>query len=379
MARKLDPEFVKATDGHVEDQTEGTTGKPMSARGDDLTHVRDLNERDVCILSSLERGLYFLYGSRPLSEEAGRAIYVRSSPDLVMWSEAKVVFRAHPDFFGNLDFWAPECHAWNGRFYLASSFRAKGGIRGCAFLVADEPDGVFTPISDKPATPSNWHCLDGTLYVDPAGDPWMVFCHEWTQVQDGQIAAIRMTTDLGASIGEPVILFRASDAPWRFTDARMPWRFTEPQPAVGWARITDGPYLHRTEDNVLLMVWSSFCDTGYAVGQARSISGEIDGPWIQDPQPLYTMDGGHPMLFRRFDGQLMMALHSPNVGGKERPLFFEMTDACGKLAIVNEVTGNWLPKRYYPDGKDKGQGFPLLVGDTGEAAGTHVEMCSISE
>ena len=60
----------------------------------------------------------------------------------------------------------------------------------------------------------------------------MVFCHEWLQVQDGQICAIRMEEDLSDSIGEPVILFRASEAPWRFTDDRDLWKLTEPQPKI---------------------------------------------------------------------------------------------------------------------------------------------------
>ena len=47
--------------------------------------------------------------------------------------------------------------------------------------------------------------LDGTLYVDRSGKPWMVFCHEWLQVGDGQICAIPMSDDLGEAIGDPVI------------------------------------------------------------------------------------------------------------------------------------------------------------------------------
>ena len=42
----------------------------------------------------------------------------------------------------------------------------------------------------------------------------MVFCHEWLQVGDGQICAIPMSDDLGEAIGDPVILFRASDGKW---------------------------------------------------------------------------------------------------------------------------------------------------------------------
>jgi len=54
------------------------------------------------------------------------------------------------------------------------------------------------------------------------------------------------------------------------------------------------------------------------------------------------MDGAHCMLFKRFDGQLMMSLHAPNhPHEKKRMLLFEMEDKNGKLAILNECTGNW--------------------------------------
>ena len=182
----------------------------------------------------------------------------------------------------------------------------------------------------------------------------MVFCHEWLQVQDGQICAIRMEEDLSDSIGEPVILFRASEAPWRFTDDRDLWKLTEPQPKMGWARVTDGPYLYRAKNGELLMLWSSFSNTAYTCGYARSLSGEITGPWKQEPEPLFSQDGGHSMMFTRFDGTLMMCLHTPNRPGKERMLLFEMEDSFGKLHIRNEITGNWMYNKYREDGSDIG-------------------------
>ncbi len=60
------------------------------------------------------------------------------------------------------------------------------------------------------------------------------------------------------------------------------------------------------------------------------------------------------MFFRRFDGQLMMTLHAPNIIDKERMLLFEMEYKGGKLCIINETTGTWLSRKYNPDGSDKG-------------------------
>ena len=174
-------------------------------------------------------------------------------------------------------------------------------------------------------TPEGWHCLDGTLYVDRKGEPWLVFCHEWLQVDDGQICAVPLSEDLGEAAGEPVILFRASDGPW-----------------TGAGGVTDGPFLHRLPDGKLLMLWSSFTPGGsYAISYAISMSGEITGPWKQRKDPLYSLDGGHGMLFYTFSGQLMMACHCPNDHIRKRILLFEMEETADDLRIVNEATGNW--------------------------------------
>ena len=59
----------------------------------------------------------------------------------------------------------------------------------------------------------------------------------------------------------------------------------------------------------------------YAIGVARSQSGTILGPWLQDPQPLNPNDnGGHAMIFRDFDGVLRISYHSPNTPGEVRGL-----------------------------------------------------------
>lgn len=47
------------------------------------------------------------------------------------------------------------------------------------------------------------------------------------------------------------------------------------------------------------------------------------------------------MLFRSFDDKLIMSLHCPNIHEKKRILLFEMEEEGDKLAIVNELTGNW--------------------------------------
>lgn len=298
-------------------------------------HIRDVHISDPFIFADPVSKKYYTYVQFADRERFPESVveepcfYVLESEDLVHWTRPEVCFRKG-DFWADSDYWAPELHLWKGRYYLISSFRAPGRYRGCQCLVSDSPRGPFLPVGDGPVTPKGWHCLDGTLYVDRHDKPWMVFCHEWLQVYDGQICAIPLNEELSGAIGDPVILFRASDGPW-----------TAKGGASG-GYVTDGPFLYRLKSGVLLMLWSSFSPGGgYTTGYARSLSGEIQGPWVQHPQPLYALDGAHSMLFCAFGGELMMSLHCPNRHADKRILLFEMEESLDGLHIVNESTGNW--------------------------------------
>ena len=158
---------------------------------------------------------------------------------------------------------APEVHVYRGRYFLFASFKAQGVCRGTQILVAESPLGPFRPVSTKPVTPPDWECLDGTLFVTEDGNPWMLFCHEWVQVGDGEICALPLSKDLVSAAGEPTMLFRASQAPWI--------QQYESKGRKGY--VTDGPWQHRLPGGELLMLWSSFSGDGYTIGVARSRSG----------------------------------------------------------------------------------------------------------
>ena len=151
------------------------------------------------------------------------------------------------------------------------------------------------------------------------------FSHEWTQISDGTIVAQKLTKDLKEAAEEPVTLFAASEAPWVIRNSYY---------------VSDAPFLYRANNGELLMLWSSFLlgkdgNGQYAIGVARSQSGTILGPWLQDPQPLNPNDnGGHAMIFRDFDGVLRISYHSPNTpGGSERLTIHRIVDNDGQLSI----------------------------------------------
>ncbi len=268
--------------------------------------LADIRIRDPFIVAHEATQTYYLYGTgRPLGE-AGFDAY--KSTDLQTWEGPFPVFRPPADYWGQRDFWAPEVHRYRGRYYLFGTFSPAGeGKRGTAILVADTPAGPFTPHSTGRVTPDDWYALDGTLYTASDDRPWMVFCHEWIQIGDGSFVATRLSDDLKQREGEPVTLFHASAAPWS--------RESRHQDHVG--RVTDGPWLMHSEDGALWMLWSTF-GRFYTIGQARSASGQVTGPWVVQPEPLFTADGGHPMVFKTFAGEHVVAFHQPNGGGNER-------------------------------------------------------------
>lgn len=215
---------------------------------------------------------------------------------------------------------------------------------GIEVLRAESPLGPFASWGEGPVTPSDWQCLDGTLYSrgvgapggapDGAGTPFLVFSRSFRQAGEGQMCALEMSPDLRSARGEPRVLFNAAEAPWV-----KPFPFAEEFGVEGDVYLSDGPFLYRTDSGELLLLWSSFGTGGYTVGVARSRDGDIEGPWSHDREPLYAGDGGHCMVFRSREGKLLVALHSPNTKGAERPRFIELqeTSAGLSLSVLAEV------------------------------------------
>jgi arabinan endo-1,5-alpha-L-arabinosidase len=49
------------------------------------------------------------------------------------------------------------------------------------------------------------------------------------------------------------------------------------------------------------------------------------------PRPLVETDAGHGMIFRAFDGRLLVTVHTPNGTPDERPVFLEVKEQDGML------------------------------------------------
>lgn len=267
-------------------------------------NIKDIRIRDPFIL--LDGGRYYMYSR--YKDVSG--FCVRVSDDLVEWSDEKPIFLNSDNFWATRDFWAPEVHRYNGKYYLFATMKSENHHRGTQIFVCDTPDGMFDALSEYPQTPSDWECLDGTLYVED-GVPYMIFCHEWTQCGYGEMCYVQMSEDLSHAVSEPKLMFRANEPEWAVSC--VPDR-------LGF--VTDGPFMHRVSDGRLMMIWSSFRKDGegnaYVEAMAYSDNGRIDGKWIHASRLLMENDGGHGMLFYDKSGEMNLILHSPNNTPYER-------------------------------------------------------------
>ncbi|MEI8245691.1 MAG: glycoside hydrolase family 43 protein [Lentisphaerota bacterium] len=297
----------------------------------------EIQIRDPFIVPDHNEKAYYLFGTTDKNcwNGPGSGFDCFRSKDLHNWEEPIPAFRPVPSFWGTHNFWAPEVHYFNNRYYMLASFKADGRYRGTQILVATHIVGPYAPLTNGPVTPTDWECLDGTLHVDSDGCPWIIFCQEWVQVHNGAMYAMRLSPDLRKAAGRPIFLFSASEAIWA---NQTNWHGEDERYRFP-TYITDGPFIFRNRYGILLMLWSSFGSKGYAMGVACSESGSITGPWHQNAVPLWAEDGGHGMIFRDFEGRLLIAFHAPNNTPGERPVFIEIEDTDTGIRLKAESSG----------------------------------------
>lgn len=296
----------------------------------DTVRLADFRMRDANVLVNPSDQTYYI-----VSSARGGGVRAYTSQDLVDWSGPHTPFQTPEEFWPGCDMrgiWAPELHKYQDKYYLFVTFNTATELeeqwpdwrprvrRGSQILVSDSPLGPFEAFERKPTLPEHLMTLDGTLWVED-GTPYMVYCHEWVQVVNGTMNAIELSADLSTAVGEPQRLFWGNEAPWaKRSETEGCW-------------VTDGPSLYTSMSGKLFMIWSSFSETGYTVGLAISDSGKLAGPWRQQAKPIFSDHGGHGSLFTRFDGQLMLVLHQPNLTPHERARMFEVTDTGESLVI----------------------------------------------
>ncbi|TDH21330.1 glycoside hydrolase [Segetibacter sp. 3557_3] len=287
---------------------------------------------DPFILADKKTSMYYMTGT-------GGMLW--KSKDLKYWDGPYAVAKTDPkSWMGPAPMiWAAEIHAYKNKYYYFATFTNRAvkidSVRGnaierraCHVLVSDSPDGPYVPMKDSIYLPANMPTLDGTLWVDKDGKPYMVYCYEWLQNWNGTIEKIELKPDLSGSIGSGKVLFRASESPWS--------REKDEQGKDRPNKVTDGPYLFNTGTGRLGMIWTSWIHDVYTQGVAYSKSGTLDGPWVHEKDPITPSNFGHGMLFKTLDGKLLMSVHShKSINGRylRIPHLFEVSLSGDKLVL----------------------------------------------
>jgi beta-xylosidase len=287
---------------------------------------------DPFILADKKTNSYYMTGTGGL---------LWKSKDMKYWDGPYQVTNTDPNSWmgPNPMIWAAEIHEFKGKYYYFATFTnravkidtVKGNVidrRACQVLVSDKPDGPYVPMKDPIYLPANKPTLDATFWIDKDGKPYMLYCHEWLQNWNGTVEKIELKPDLSGTIGSGKVLFHASDSPW----SREKDEKGNDKPN----KVTDGPYVFRTKTGRLGIIWTSWIYDVYTQGVAYSTSGTLDGPWVQEKNPITPPNYGHGMLFESLDGKLLMAIHShKSVNGRtiRIPHLFEADESGDKLVI----------------------------------------------
>ena len=303
------------------------------------THFNDLSMSDPFIIPDPETQTYYLTST-------GGRLY--KSKDLIWWEGPYNIINTEDSWLKGMPA-AAEIHKIGDWYYYAGTWNDHSDLiqqvprrynvpHNQTILLRSKniegPYEIFTEDRNYDYQPREWDCIDGTLYEEN-GKIYMIFVHEWTQIIDGTMDYIELSSDLSKTISEwPVTLFRATENP-SVKEMNSLGEATFGRKLPGW--VTDGPQMFRTQTGKLGMLWSGWGDERYLQLVCYSESGTIDGPWVQEPKPFLGNNSGHGMLFRTFEGKLIYLVHHVEGNGPRKPQYWNVDDSGDKLVLLDQI------------------------------------------
>ena len=270
--------------------------------------IEDLRIRDPFLLA--DGGKYYLTGTFCGGKDGYAEIYCGDTTD-EFYSLGHPIDAAY--LKGYTDFWAPELHKYEGKYYLIASLYREDLGRGSMIFVSEHPGGGYVPLTGEYITPKGWGCLDATLFVKN-GIPYLYFSNEWltpiTNDGDGALFVARLSPDLKELVSEPKKIVSGKGCGFSVLK----------RIGVHEGYVAEGPYVYE-EGNDVVLLWSTFTETGYSVVQSRSETGVFGEYGFE--KFLFTEDGGHCMVFKTFEGESLLVLHQPNETPFERLRYFK--------------------------------------------------------
>ena len=253
---------------------------------------------------------------------AAEGIKIFKSRDLNKWRDLGTVYNYSGIYAGHT-WWAADMYQWKDNIYCIATAVSPNGSADdftspkCNAVFKGEygPEGCVWPVNKAQVNlipQSDTQNIDGSLYVDENGAPWIVYCREAaTEITDkgydAGIYAYKLNDELSATEGEPVLLFNGSSSQYACSvdvrDGKDVY-------------IADAPMLWRDPSSGnLICIWSHYAkqpgndiQKWYSIGQAVSRSGKLEGPW-EHTGIINNYDGGHGCLFEDLNGNMKLAYH----------------------------------------------------------------------
>ena len=212
------------------------------------------------------------------------AFPIRTSTDLVHWQRAGAIFPTEaslPAWSDGSAYWAPELHriATNasGRPYRAYyTVRNATGVLSIGVATAAAPEGPYVD-SGKALVLEDVGAIDATFFVDrfsgggDNGSPqYLIWKTDGNSVGEPCHIKIRRLDDdgTGFAAGSEAAMLLTNDQPWEGMVTEAPW------------------VIHHAGEYFLFYSGSSYADSEYAVGVARSAS--ITGPYRKACAPILS-------------------------------------------------------------------------------------------
>ena len=280
-------------------------------------------------------GRYYLY----CTSEDGSGFPVRSSADLLNWTEHGLALAAKDGRWADDTFWAPECYEIGGKYVLLYSANWRDNPTGAlenyriGAAVADSPVGPFTEVSDRPVFDPGYPIIDANLYREN-GRYYLYYsrcCYEHSVdgLEESWIYGVELKPDFSGIIGEPVLLLRP-EQPWEGRSAAATGR-----------RWNEGSFLMKAGDRYLMTYSGNYFGgpdyaVGYAVGQSPL------GPFVKAAEnPILERYGdvtgtGHSCMLHSPEGELLICYHGrTEKTGQDRVGFISPAEVTpeGRLII----------------------------------------------
>jgi len=223
-----------------------------------LTLSGNLGAHDPVIIAAEGQYHYF---------STGNGISVKTSSDLLRWTQQPDVFPATPAWFEQRvpayaprNIWAPDISYFGGQYHLYYSVSSFGSNRSCIGHAtrASLTEGSWTDhedafCSNQPGQNDNYNAIDPNVVLDETGSPWLAFGSFWSGVKlirldlNGERAGtelVALASRGGGAIEAPFLvrrcgfyyLFVSFDACCQGADSTYNTR-------VGRSRELLGPYL----------------------------------------------------------------------------------------------------------------------------------------